>query len=136
MDAGRGLSAGTRWGRGVRGHGEGAQHQAGVWRGSEGPQLHTPGPGGGLLIPIAGRRGALRPAAARDERQELSRCLPVDVQVPHGPLLAQHHMAAGQQVPGGRAAQGSCRGDTGTGTLHRTPAPSQQGERHGCLTSV
>lgn len=122
------------WSKGPWGWWGGAQLQAGVWRGSEEQQWHTPGPGGGLLIPVLGQWGALRPAAARDEGQELGRCLPVDVQVPHCPLLAQHHVAAGQQVPGGRVAQGSCRADTGT--LHRSPAPSQWGERCGCLTST
>lgn len=94
-----------------------------VGRGSEGPQCCTPGPGGGLLVPVAGWRGAFGPAAARDEGQELGRCLAVDVQVPHRPLLAQHHMAAGQQVPGDTGwHRASCSGDTGT--LHSTPAPS------------
>lgn len=60
----------------------------------------TLGPGGTFLLPL--RRGqALRAAAAGDQREELGSGLAVQVQLLDCPLLAQHDVAAGDQVPGG-----------------------------------
>lgn len=105
----------------------------GAWR----LQYRTLGPGGVLLLPVR-RRQALGTAAPRDEGEELGSRLPIDVQVPDRPLLAQHDMAAGQQVPGGRqgctwgppvgythAREWVVAGDTGP---HQTPVLSAAGQ--------
>lgn len=122
--------------------GWGSSHAAQPPRGSrldgaQRPQYHTLGPGGVLLLPV-GRRQALGAAAPRDEGEELGSRLPIDVQVPDRPLLAQHDMAAGQQVPGGRqgctwgppvgdtrAGEWVVAGDTGP---HQTPVLSAAGQ--------
>lgn len=58
----------------------------------------TLGPGGMLLLALRLRQ-VLRTAAVRNQGEELAGCPAVEVQLLHCPLLAQHDVAAGNQVP-------------------------------------
>lgn len=91
--------------------------------------LLTLGPGGVLLLAL--RRGqTLRVAAAGDQRQEFAGSLAVEVWLFHRPLLAQHDMTAGDQVPGRR---GRGRGAQRATPWRRTPC-AQRPTRGSCCS--